>query len=50
MKKFGNYVIAVSLLFSVAVFGASLIEQAGTTNSVNALSSMVDAMGNVISR
>jgi hypothetical protein len=48
MKKIGNYVISTSLLFSVAVFGASLMDKAGIANPVNAYSTMVDVMGNVI--
>lgn len=49
MKKFGNYVIAVFLVFSAAVFGASLMTDNDLDKqTVNAQPAKVDAMGNVI--
>lgn len=48
MKKFGNYVIAVSLVFSAAVFGASLMTKNNLDKQTeNTQTTKVDVMGNI---
>jgi hypothetical protein len=51
MKKFGNYLIAISLIFSAAVWGAALIDQSSEDSLVigvvTGLNPTVDTMGNV---
>jgi len=47
MKKYGNYIMAVSLIFSAAVFGASLIDQASVPSEQQTQATQVDVMGNV---
>ena len=48
MKKYGNYLIAISLVFSAAVFGASLITKASYERDIEDSSTIkVDVMGNI---